>query len=156
MTVNAATGPISGAPTQTGAFNIALGATNASGTGTGALALAVLPDLPAVTLTATTPTATVGSGEIGQFTLSLSAPVANDLVINLTIKGSAANGTDYVLLKDTKKIKAGHTSKPIKITPLGNLGGLSQKTVVLTLEAGDGYYVGTAGKVKVKLLAPTP
>ena len=56
-----------------------------------------------------------------------------------------------MLLKATKKIKAGKTSKPIKVIPEGNLGGASKKTVVLTLQPGTGYQVGTAGKVKVKI-----
>ena len=73
------------------------------------------------------------------------------MVVNFTIKGTAINGTDYVLLKATKKIKAGKTSKPIKIVPQGNLSGASKKTVVLTLQPGTGYQVGTTGKVKVKI-----
>ncbi len=52
-----------------------------------------------------------------------------------------------------QKIKAGKTSKPIKITPLGNLGGTGKKTVKLVLEPGTGYTVGTTSKVKVSILA---
>ena len=70
-----------------------------------------------------------------------------------TVKGTATNGMDYVLIKATKKIKAGHTSKPIKIIPQGNLDGLSKKTVKLVLEPGTGYTVGTTGKIKVSILA---
>ncbi len=106
---------------------------------------------PTATLTAVVPSVSVGRGQEAEFQLSLSSPPSSDVVVNFSIKGSAVNGTDYLLLKDTKKIKAGHTSKPIKIQPLGNLGGASKKTVVLTLLPGDGYQVGTTGKVKVKL-----
>ena len=95
------------------------------------------------------------SNAIGEFTLVLSAAQDHDVFVNLMIKGTALNGTDYVLLKDTKKIKAGHTSKPIKIVPQGDLGGAAKKTVALTLAPGTGYAVGTTGKVKVKILAPT-
>ena len=107
---------------------------------------------PVVALTASTPEVTLGSGGAGVFTLTLSAAQASDVVVSYTIKGSAVNGTDYVLLSGTKKIKAGKTSKPIKIVPQGDLGGAVKKTVVLTLAPGAGYTVGTTGKVKVKIL----
>ena len=84
--------------------------------------------------------------------LTLSAAQTSDIVVTYTIKGSAVNGTDYVLLSGTKKIKAGKTTKPIKVIPQGDLGGEAKKTVVLTLAPGTGYTVGTTGKVKVKIL----
>ncbi len=108
---------------------------------------------PVVTLTATTPSVGVGSGGSAVFTLALSAAQDHDVVVNFTIKGSGVNGTDYRLLKGTKKIKAGKTSKPIKVIPQGDLGGASKKTVVLILAPGDGYTVGTTGKVKIKITA---
>ena len=110
-----------------------------------------IPALPTVTLTAPAPSAVAGSGQDAEFLLTLSAAQASDVTVNFTIKGSALNGTDYVLLKASKKIKAGHASKPVKIIPQGDLGGAAKKTVVLALLPGDGYQVGTAGKVKVKI-----
>lgn len=48
LTVNTATGLISGTPTETGVFNVTLSATNEGGTGTAQLALTILPEgLPA-------------------------------------------------------------------------------------------------------------
>ena len=107
---------------------------------------------PVVTLTASTPEVTLGSGGTGVFTLTFSVAPTSDVVVNYTIKGSAVNGTDDVLLSGIKKIKAGKTSKPIKVVPQGDLGGEAKKTVVLTLAPGTGYTVGTTGKVKVKIL----
>ena len=156
LSINGATGLVSGTPTATGRFSVALGATNAGGTGTATLALAVAPaGSLVVSLVATTPSVTAGSGDMGEFTVSLSAPQANDVHVNLLIKGTGINGTDYVLLKTTKKIKAGMTSKPIKVIPLGDLDGAAKKTVVLELAPGGGYTIGTTGKVKVKIFAPT-
>ncbi len=153
LSVAPATGVISGTPTAAGTFSVTLSATNVAGTGTAMISLVVAPVLPVATLVATTPTVTVGSSQAGVFTLSLSSPPGSDVMVNLSIKGTAVNGTDYVLLKMTKKIKAGHTTKPIKILPQGDLGGASKKTVKLTLEPGSGYTVGTTGKVKVSILA---
>ncbi len=155
LSVDPTTGLITGAPTQAGTFPVSLSATNANGTGTGALSLTVAPPpLPVVTLTAAIPSVTAGTDHFGEFILSLSAPQDHDVFVNLTIKGSAGNGTDYVLLKATRKIKAGKTSKPLKIRPLGDLGGAAKRVVTLVLAPGDGYTVGTTGKVKVKIFGP--
>ena len=107
--------------------------------------------VPSVTLEATTPQVNVGSGGEGIFTVTLSAVQDHDVTVSYTIKGSAANGTDYVLLSGTRKIKAGKLSKPIKVIPQGDLGGASKKVVTLVLAPGEGYTVGTTGKVKVKI-----
>ena len=98
---------------------------------------------PVATLVATIPNVTSGTDNFAEFTVSLSPTSTADTVINFTIKGTAVNGTDYTLLNTTKKIKAGKTSKNIKIKPLGDLGGASKKTVKLTLAPGTGYTVGT-------------
>ena len=107
--------------------------------------------LPTVTLTAAIPSVAAGSGQFGEFLLTLSNAAATDTVVSYVVKGTAVNGTDYVLLNGTKKIKAGKTSKPIKVVPQGNLGG-AKKTVKLVLSAGDGYTVGATGSGKVKIL----
>ncbi len=153
LVLDTVSGLITGTPTQAGIVSVALSALNANGTGTATLSLNVVSALPVVTLVATTPTVTAGSGDIGGFTLVLSEASASDVVIGLEIKGTAVNGTDYVLLKTTKKIKAGHMSKPIKVIPLGAGAGAGVKqTVVLTLQPGAGYMLGTTGKVKVKII----
>ncbi len=108
--------------------------------------------LPVITLTASTPAVTL-SGGLGVFTLTLSAPQPNDLIVSYAIKGSAVNGTDYAMIKTFKKIKAGKTSKAIKILPQGDLGGAGKATVVLVLQPGADYTVGTTGKVKMKIVA---
>ena len=89
LTINAASGSISGTPTMAGTYEIILGAANAAGTGsTVTLALTVSPALPTVTLTALVPAVTVGSGQIGEFLLTLSSAAVNDLQVAYTVKGT--------------------------------------------------------------------
>jgi uncharacterized delta-60 repeat protein len=106
---------------------------------------------PAVTLTAGIPTVAAGSGQRGEFLLTLSAARDSDLIVNYTVKGTAINGTDYAPLKGALKIKAGKTSKVIKVIPQGDLGGAAKKAVTLALTPGDGYTVGIPSKAKVKI-----
>ena len=144
-----------GSVTLPGTYNVNLSATNTAGTGTATLVVTILaepPILPTATVAATTPQATLG-GDPGVFTVTLSAAQSTDTVVHYTVKGTAINGTDYALLSGSKKIKAGQTSKNIKIIPQGDLGGAAKRTVKFTLEAGGGYTVGTTTAVKLKILA---
>ncbi len=152
LSLNRTSGLITGTPTQTGTFSVALSAVNAAGTGTGMLTLVFAQTLPTVSVAATVPSAISGSGASGEFTLTLSAAQPKDVVVNFTLNGSAINGTDYVLLKTSKKIRAGKMGKVIPVTPLGTLVGATKKTVKLTLATGSGYTVG-APPAKVTLLA---
>ena len=154
LALNAASGVISGKPTAAGTFTVKIIAANTGGAGNAVLTLTVAPSLPSVTVTVPVATTTVGSGPAGEFLLTLSQVQTTDVMVHYTVKGSAVNGTDYVLLSGTKKIKAGSTSKPVKINPMGDLDGLSSKAVKFVLVPGEGYTVGTTGKEKVKILAP--
>ena len=152
MTYDPKTGLIHGLFANAAKILLQVQATNASGTGSASLEIdvAAANSLPVVTLAATS-NADAATGQAGTFTLGLSVASGVDLTIHYTIKGTATPGTDYQLLKGTAKIKAGKTSKSIKIVPQGNLDGASKKTVVLTLQPGTGYTVGTTDKVKVKI-----
>ena len=155
LAVNPTTGLISGAPTVSGTFAVTLSAANTGGTGTQALTLTVAPApasaKPAVTLVATEPEVTISGGGIGEAVLSIPTALASDLVVYYTVKGSAVNGEDYVHLKGYAKIKAGRTSKPIRIIPQGDLGGASKKVVKLTLATNDAYTVVTTGFAKITI-----
>ena len=152
VTYDPKTGLIHGLFANAAKILLQVQATNASGTGSASLEIdvAAANTLPVVTLTATAD-ADAATGQAGTFTLNLSAASGADLTIHYTVKGTATPGTDYQLLKGTVKIKAGKTSKSIKIVPEGDLDGAAKKTEVLMLQPGTGYMVGTTGKVKVKV-----
>ena len=153
LTVDPASGIISGTPTVAGTFAVVIKATNAAGSGNMTLTLTLAPALPVVTLEATGLYAVLSDGTPGAFTLTLSAPQPQAVVVNYKIKGDAQNGVDYVMLSGHVKFKPGKTSKTVQIIPLGDLGGVEGKVVKLGLKADDSaYMVGTTGKVKVTIV----
>ena len=152
LTVDVSTGLISGTPTVSGIFTVTLSATDAGGTGTATLTLTVAEAaLPAVTLAATVPVATLPGGQVGVVTVSLPTALSSDLVVYYVLKGSAVNGTDYDHLSGHVRIKAGKTTRPIKVVPRGDLDGANAKVVKVELVVGIGYTVGTTTPVKVKI-----
>ncbi len=112
----------------------------------------ILP-VPTVTLTVGTALTNENSGSPATFILTLSAPQTADLKILYTIKGSAQNGTDYQALSGHAKIKAGNTTKTIKVTPIDRgIGGGGKVAVKLTLAAGTGYMIAPgSAPLKVKI-----
>ena len=153
LSLDAATGAISGKATVADTYAITLSATNAYGTGTAALTLVV--ELPAVKLVATVPETVVGRGKAGEFTVSIPFALPTDLKVDYAVKGSATPGVDYVRIKDFVKIKAGKTSSVIKVEPMGDLGGAAEKVVSLKLKksADANYTIRTTKAEKVKILA---
>ena len=97
-------------------------------------------DLPTVSIVADEPVA-AGSSAPGDFTVSLSAPVSEPLLVNYTIGGTATNGYDYQTIPGNVYIPAGNTTATIPIDPL-DVGATSGNTsVFLTLAAGSGYVI---------------
>jgi hypothetical protein len=153
LSLNVATGVISGKATQPGTYAIALSATNGYGTGTAALTLVV--KLPAVKLAATVQETVIGGAKAGEFTVSIPFALPTYLKVDYAVTGSATPGVDYARIRDFVKIKAGKTSAVIKIEPRGDLGGASEKIVSLKLKkgAGEDYIIKTTNAEKVKILA---
>src|SRR2546423_663100 len=83
LTVNTATGLISGTPTVVGVFSVTLSATNGNGTGTGPLTLTINNPIP--TTSSISPTCATAGG--GQFTLTVTG---TNFVSTSTVKW---NGT---------------------------------------------------------------
>ncbi len=111
----------------------------------------VAPAVPVVTVVAAMPTATVG-GAPGVVAFSIPTALPTNLKISYTVKGKAVNGVDYAYLKGTTKIKAGATTKALKIQAQGDLGGAAKKTIKLTLLPDDGYQVSEPATIKLKII----
>jgi uncharacterized repeat protein (TIGR01451 family) len=109
--------------------------------------------VPAVSITATTPTAFEGSSQ-GLFTFTRSgASTVGNLNIVTSISGTATSGTDYTAL-GTVTIPDGQASvtKPVVALADGVLD--DGETVVVTVLAGSGYTVGSPSVATVTIREP--
>lgn len=148
-------GLLAGIPIQAGDYTVNFLAANRDGSSTFALALRVsATPSPTVTVTAAAPEIVYGSGETGRFVFTLSAPAPTDLVLAYRVKGSAANGSDYGLLKGFTKIKAGETRRTIKLKPLGAGPTVGKRSVKLRVVPGTGYQLAAPEKAVIRLVAP--
>jgi hypothetical protein len=111
-------------------------------------------DAPVATITANDPDASEVEPDDGQFTITLSEPVPAGccpLTINYTVGGTAQSGVDYTAFMETVQIPIGDNSVTIDVDVLDNDNTNDTETVVVTLEAGNGYTVGTPGSDTVTI-----
>ena len=152
LSLDAATGLIGGVPLAPGTYEVVLGATNVTGTGTATLNLTILTGntgTPTLGVSQDTSTVSRGAGEVATVTFTRSGgDLALPLKVAYTVAGPLVGGTDYVTLPGTKKIKAGRASASFLVQPL--LGGANGK-VKLTVISGPGYLVDSGAKVRVRV-----
>ncbi|MGO8925852.1 MAG: Ig-like domain-containing protein [Limisphaerales bacterium] len=108
-------------------------------------------DLPTVLLLATDPTALSGTSS-GAFTVIRYGPETNDLVVNLTLSGTASNGVDYVTIPNTLTISNGDRAADILVSPIVNLDHRGNKKVVLTLDTNANYAISGKGRATVLIV----
>ena len=101
-----------------------------------------------MTITATDPNAGE-PGNRGKFKLTRTGSTSGDLIVRIARKGTATNGVDYKKIRGKSKIKAGRSSKTIKVTPIDDLDPESDETVIIKIKPDPAYIVGSPGKAKV-------
>ncbi len=111
---------------------------------------------PTVSVATTVKTADANTGAAGVFTLTLSAPATAKVKVKYVLGGTAVNGTDYQTLSGKAKFQPGQSSVDVQVVPSPPPVGVQfdafKKTVLLTLQPGDGYTVGTSKPAKVKIV----
>ncbi len=115
---------------------------------------AVLTDLPLtprVSVVATLPAASRNGPVAGEFTLTREGDISRALTVNVTVAGSAKNGTDYQGIPDSAvTFPAGVATLQIAVTPY-TAGGNIAVAASMTVRAGDGYIVGSAKTASVTI-----
>jgi hypothetical protein len=82
------------------------------------------------------------------FTFTRTGILANDLIVNYSVAGSATSGVDYTGIVGSPSIKtvsfaAGSATATVSVDPTSDLDMEFDETVSLTLLEGSGYQVGT-------------
>jgi uncharacterized protein len=79
----------------------------------------------------------------GNFVISLNAAAASDITLNYTIGGTATAGTDYTTLSGTATITATNSTVTIPVAVINDADNDPGETIILTLQAGTGYILGS-------------
>ncbi|MEP6667846.1 MAG: Calx-beta domain-containing protein, partial [Chthoniobacter sp.] len=98
-------------------------------------------DRSTVNIVANDPNASETPGNPGQFTITRTAPTSAALTVNLTITGTATNGTDYTTISSTATIPAGQSSVTINVLPIDDAVTEGVESVVLQIASGS-YDIG--------------
>lgn len=105
---------------------------------------------PSVTITATQPAASENGPTAGQFTVTRSGSLLAALPVNLTISGSAVNGSSYQLIANQVTIPAGLRTATIAVNPYQTADTLAT-VVQIALTTGTGYDIGAANSAQVSI-----
>lgn len=107
-------------------------------------------DSPVVTITATDASA-VESGDAGQFTLTRTGPTTASLDVNVSGSGTSTSGTDYSAIATLQTIPAGQSSATVNVSPLQDIDNEGAETVILAVQSGSGYVVGSPASATVTI-----
>jgi hypothetical protein len=113
---------------------------------------------PIVTISAL-PSSIAEVGGSGNFVVSLNAAAFSDIVVDYSVSGSAASGTDYQPLSGSVLVPAGHTSADIAVTPVddgdGDDNGQSA-SVTAALQTSSAYVVGSPSSATMTITEDAP
>jgi hypothetical protein len=79
----------------------------------------------------------------GTFVISRTGSTASALTVSYNVGGNATNGVDYNTLSGAITIPAGRSSVSLVITPKDDSAVEGTENIVLTINAGSGYAVGS-------------
>lgn len=112
--------------------------------------------IPVVSVAAGVAQTSENSGSPATFVLTLSPAPSAAIRVAYKLKGTAANGVDFVYLTGKVKVAANKTTKKILITPIdrGISGGgkVTAKLVLSPVDSSAGYTVGSPNLAKVKIV----
>jgi len=102
-------------------------------------------NLPAVSVVASTATATEAGPVAGAFTFSRTGDTSQPLTAHYSVAGTATPGTDYVALTGVLTFDAGVASKVVPVTPIDDLSVEPNESVIVSLIPDPTYVLGSGG-----------
>ncbi len=79
------------------------------------------------------------SGDAGQFVVERLGSTASALTVNLTVTGTATNGSDYTSIPTSVVIQAGASTATVNVSPLQDSSVETMETVILTIATNAAY-----------------
>jgi len=104
-------------------------------------------NLPAVTVTASTSTATEAGTVPGAFTFARTGDTTDALTVRYSVGGTATPGSDYTALSGTVTISAGSATAVVPVLPIDDLAVEPNESVVVSIALDPAYVLGSAGAV---------
>ncbi|RJS02619.1 autotransporter outer membrane beta-barrel domain-containing protein [Xanthomonas sp. CFBP 7698] len=130
-------------PDETVTFSVANGTGYSPGSPASATATIVNDDVTTASI-AVSPTSVAEDGGTNlTYTVTLTQPSATAVSIGFSVGGTATSGTDFAAVNSPLVIPAGLTSGSIVIDPNADATSEPDETVVITLNTGSGYVVGS-------------
>ena len=118
---------------------------------------------PTISVTASVPTAVIGTTNYGAFTFTRNGDTSTPLTVNYALSGTAVKWNDYYSVAGgdmpvSVAIPAGASSYTMNIAARGNQTGANPEYVTLTLSPDAAYQVGTPSTGTITLVgtAQTP
>lgn len=112
--------------------------------------------VPEVSIVASDPEAAEAGLDPGQFTVSRTGSLSEDLIVSYEVSGTATTSKDYDSLSGVVTIPAGSASATIGVAPLDDLLAELDEPVVATLTASGAYAVGAKGSDTVTIMDDEP
>lgn len=88
----------------------------------------------------------------GEFIITTTSQFSVDRTINVILTGSAANGIDYSTINTTITFPANQYSVTVPVTVIDDASVESTETVIITLDAGTTYTIGTPSTATVNII----
>ncbi|OQP77188.1 hemagglutinin [Xanthomonas phaseoli pv. syngonii LMG 9055] len=128
---------------ETVIFSVAAGIGYSTGSPSSATATIVNDDFPVASI-AVSPASVSEDGATNLvYTVTLDQPSPTALSIGFGVSGTATSGTDYAVVNSPLVIAAGQSTGTITVNPTADSTVEPDETVVISLNAGSGYTVGS-------------
>ena len=137
-------------------FQLAPAATYALGAATQGTVTLQDNEMPQVSVVATRLAISENGDEVGLFTFTRTNQLSSAITVNLTISGTATNGTDYPSLPSTVTIPAGQLSTTVTIVATADGLTEPEETIILGLSPGTGYVTDGPLTATCYILAEPP
>ena len=109
------------------------------------------PPPPTITLAVITAAASEAGPTSGRFRVSRGTPQTSTITVQLTIGGTAKNGTDYASIPASVTIQPDAAAADVVIAPIDDSLLESNESVTLTLRAGSTYVLGSPSSGSVTI-----